>query len=334
MSEFKGRTFSDVLIHPQYSDLDSRDLVDISSDLSPDLRLSLPVISANMQNVTEDKMCMAMDASGGMGILHRFMTEERNVELVKLLLANGCKNFGVSLGVEKSDRRRFSKLRKAGAKVFCLDIAHAHSLKMEKQVEWIKAQIGKEKGFTIIAGNVATWNGAAFLSGLGVDVVKVGIGGGSACTTRLNAGVGVPQLEAIEECLGAIKPSTRLISDGGIKNFGDVAKALKYADAVMIGGMIAGTSESPGSVFRKPDGSYYKVYAGSASGENKNKQKYIEGTAKTVPFIGKVRFVLNGISDGVRSAFSYSGCSNLTQFQEKCILSIISSEAAKESFLR
>ena len=156
----------------------------------------------------------------------------------------------------------------------------------------------------------------------------------SVCLTRKNTGVGVPQLYALEEVYRAscdTQYPASIIADGGISHVGDIAKALKYADAVMIGSMIAGTSETPSDVFRNVDDEFYKVYGGSASGENKGENRFVEGVIKTVKFKGHVKYILREIEQGLKSAFSYVGANNLKEFQTKCELIPISSGAQHES---
>jgi len=160
----------------------------------------------------------------------------------------------------------------------------------------------------------------------------------SVCTTRLRAGVGVPQLSALEVIRDQVKSQTKsikFISDGGIVTTGDIAKALKFADFVMLGNMLAGTAETPGKAFRGESGEWYKVYGGSASGENKvsngQDNRFVEGMVKTIPFRGKVKYILREIDDGLRSAMSYSNASNIQEFQEKCEFIHLSNGGKKES---
>lgn len=156
----------------------------------------------------------------------------------------------------------------------------------------------------------------------------------SVCRTRYNTGVGVPQLYALEDVYKAsceFQNPASIIADGGISHVGDIAKALKFADAVMIGSMIAGTSETPGEVFRNTDNEFYKVYGGSASGENKGENRFVEGIIKTVKFKGHVKYILKEIEQGLKSAFSYVGANNLEEFQNKCELIHISDGARQES---
>ncbi len=329
----KAITFSDVLIEPSYSEIVSRKDVDISSKLHENLILNLPIISANMKTITGQKMVKTLNAIGGLGILHRFCSIENAVNDFKTVFEciKDPYQIGVSIGVKKEDEVRFKKLYEAGAKLFCIDIAHGHSLLMKKMIEYIRSS---SKDVIIIAGNIATPNGAKELQNWGADIIKVGIGGSPVCLTRTQTGVGVPQLQALLNIRHAI-PDIKLISDGGIKCVGDISKALILADAVMVGSFISGTSETPGDVYKSDQGQFYKTYGGSASKENKlqngQEGEFVEGATKIIPFRGHVKYILREISDGLRSAFSYVGAKNLKEFKEYATLIEISSGSRIES---
>lgn len=339
-------TFSDVLIVPQYSEVLSRSNVFTLSDMGKFV-LKIPVISANMKDITGKKMCIEMVKLGAMGILHRFMSSTDNVsqyiQIARELKESECDllnapewSFGVSVGVKEDERTRFDKLYRAGAKIFCLDIAHGDSIYAKNMLKYMRDEAGDS--IYIIAGNVATGESAKRLIEWGCDCLKVGVGPGAVCQTRNNAGVGVPQLTAVMEVMEIvkqIKPSVKVISDGGIKTTGDVAKALAYSNAVMIGSMFSGSTETPGKVYKNDQGKYYKTYGGSASGENKNstnqETKFVEGMVKTVDFKGHVKYIVQEIHDGVRSAFSYSGANNFEEYQENVMLRTISGGGKAES---
>jgi len=341
MGTNKALTFSDVLIKPKYSTIDSRSKeVDIGCDFGK-FKLDLPVFSANMKSITEHKMAIEMYNCGGMGVLHRFCTIEQAVneykttvnEIYKNEVFNGTFiqnwsariNFystAVSIGVQEEDRKRFEALYSVNARVFVIDIAHGHCKKMKEQIQWIK---NNYDDVYIIAGNIATPEAARDLAEWGANVVKCGIGPGSACMTRRNTGVGVPALYAAETILEEItnmNPRPKLILDGGIKYSGDVSKALKYADAVMLGSYISGTTETPGQVFKDENDKHYKVYQGSASGESKiangQTSDYVEGIAMKVPFRGHVKYILKDLKQCVQSAFSYTNSRTLDEFHKNC----------------
>lgn len=335
-------TFSDVMFEPQYSDIESRQLILIGTKLK-DLNLRLPVISANMADITEKNMVCAMWSSGGLGILHRFMSIEDNVKMfLDCVESIGESHMvGVSIGVGEDEKNRFRALHDAGATTFCIDVAHGHHINVRLMLEWIRANYNTDE-LVIIAGNVASVNGALDLFLWGADVVKVGVGPGSCCQTRENTGVGVPQLYILEKIRDAMSKSSyydnkHIIADGGLKKTGDIAKALKYADAVMLGGMLAGTTETPGHVYETMSGEFYKTMAGSASAESKVKSgkenAFVEGGIRQVPFRGHVKYVLRKIQQNVQSSFSYSGSRNLKQFQQKSKLIKISGGGKQESKL-
>ncbi len=341
-------TYSDVLIKPQYSEVVSRGSVDLTTKLGGST-LKLPIISSNMKNITGPKMAAEISNSGGLGLLHRFCTIEENLDMYTQAwqLAEGnvsCPsglgaNIGVSIGVKEEDKERFEKLYDLGARTFCIDVAHGHHILVKKMLEWISNEMfrwgrGERGRLTLIAGNVATRDAYFDLVEWGADVVKVGIGPGLGCITRKNTGVGVPQLHALEEVFEAslcVQQPAAIIADGGITYVGDIAKALKYADAVMLGSMIAGTSESPGNVFRNENNEFYKVYGGSAAGENKGENRFVEGVMTTVKFKGHVKYILREIEQGLQSAFSYVGANNLKEYQDRCEFICISSGSQRES---
>jgi IMP dehydrogenase len=331
-------TFSDVLIKPKYSTVLSRKTVSMISNMK-NIYLSLPIIAANMKTICGPKMAIAMAKAGGLGILHRFNSVENAIDDFKQVQTSlrddnfGLyPNIGVSIGVQEEDKERFRLLYNAGARIIAIDVAHGHHILVKMMIQWLKSLDTKD--IVIIAGNIATPEAAIDLSNWGADILKVGIGPGSVCTTRSRTGVGVPQLYALEKIANTIeheKLPVNLISDGGISNIGDIPKALKYADAVMIGSMIAGTSETPGNVFRDANGQFYKCYGGSASGENKGHNQFVEGMMKTIPFRGKVKYILQEMKEGIQSSFSYVGANNLSEFQQKCELIPISGNSSRES---
>lgn len=328
-------TYSDVLIQPKYSTIASRKDVDISSKIG-NIHLKTPVITANMRTITESKMARAAYTNGAIGCLHRFNTIEDNVTEY----LNSPAETIVSIGVNDEDKARFDALYEAGARSFTLDIAHGHCKKMKDMLNWIQSHVflfdrSARQNITLIAGNIASPDAYYDMADWGADVVKVGIGPSPICKTRVQTGVGVPQLWALEQIhlqkMG-MERRPHIIADGGIKYVGDIAKALKYADAVMVGSFIAGTSETPGHVFKDDSGSFYKIYQGSASGENKGKNLFVEGVTKQVPFRGKVKYFFREITDGLQSSFSYVGATNLKEFKNKCEFVRTSGSGSSEGF--
>ena len=338
-------SFNQVSIVEQYSEELSRSNVNVGVDMGK-FFMKLPVFSANMPQITETSMAVCMYKNGGRGILHRDCSIDKNVEMFINAVAKTeltdpyC--VGVSIGVQEEDRQRFLSLYEAGARLFCIDVAHGHHILVKKMIQWIKEQ---DEDVYLIAGNVAREEGARDLAEWGVSAIKCGIGPGSVCATRKNTGVGTPQFSAIQNAKKGLKkhPNVKIIADGGIKNAGDIPKAIAAgADVVMIGAILAGTTETPGKVFPRPDTDlwnrqYYKVYGGSASGENKvaggKEHKFVEGIMKTVPFKGKAKYILQEIIDGLRSCFSYTGAKDMETFKKKVKFEIMEASGIAESKL-
>jgi IMP dehydrogenase len=337
----KYYTFDDVLFKPKYSDIPSRSMVDVSSCLGSNT-FNLPIASANMRDITGTKMAIEMAKNGGLGILHRFFGIEESVddflmaakELEEIGIVDPEYKIGVSVGVNEDDKLRFERLVDSGARIICIDVAHGHHLKMKNMLSFIVNQ-GK-KDLCVIAGNIATVEGAKDLIEWGATVVKAGIGPGAVCQTRVNTGVGVPQLGLLDELRSEI-PDMVLMSDGGVKSTGDAAKALKFSNMVMVGSMLSGTSETPGNVYENDKGQFYKTYGGSASAENKvksgNANQFIEGVMKTVPFRGHAKHILRKMKQNLQSSFSYSGAWNIEQFHEKAEFIFITGAGKNESKL-
>jgi len=355
-------TFDDVLITPKFSTITSRKDVDLTS--SPDglPYLRLPIISANMDSVTGPEMARAMLKGGGIGCLHRFCSIEDNVTMFKdSYLVEPRDRMGpqlpmVSIGLGNAELERAEALSHAGAYTVVIDVAHGASMSVVNQVKELRKLFKKD--LSIIVGNFATADSVEdFMhhldGGYEIEGIKVGIGPGSACSTRTQTGCGYPQLSAILEISEVLfDTNISVIADGGMKNSGDVAKALAAgAHMVMSGSFFAGTDESPGEKVWKSKGFYYpeksvypvrmtdglqvldktypidlpafKKYRGSASKESYEAQgkeaqwRTAEGEAFYVPYKGSVKDILQNIEGGLRSAFSYVGATNLKEFQEK-----------------
>ena len=241
MLEIKeGLTFDDVLLVPQYSEVESRSKIDLTVKMGT-LEFKHPVIPANMQTVTGRDMMLAAIRSGGLAILHRFMPLEEQIEIVEDLI-DWKKLIAVSIGVHPKDLDNFNRFYEMGVRTVCVDIAHGNSKHCVETVQALRRQYPK---LFIIAGNVATGEGARRLWEVGANAVKVGVGPGSLCTTRIETGNGVPQLTALMD-VARYKPTGPyyVIADGGIKNAGDIVKALCFADMVMIGNLFAGCERS------------------------------------------------------------------------------------------
>ncbi len=310
-------TYQDVLLVPQYSDIRSRSEVDISNSLSDNIKLDAPIIASPMDTVSEDGMANAMSGAGGMAIVHRYNT----IEEQSWIVSNSDGLVGAAVGMTGDYKNRTASAITAGAKVICIDVAHGHHVAMKDALRWIKDNF---KNVHVIAGNIATLDGFNALSDWGADSVRCNIGGGSICTTRIQTGHGVPGLHTIFECSNSVNAGTvNIIADGGIKNSGDIVKAIAAgADFVMLGSLLAGTAESPGRVFEK-DGIKYKAYRGMASREAQSDWRghcgTPEGVASMVPYRGEVSSIMKQLCGGIRSGFSYSGARTIAELQSRAI---------------
>lgn len=330
-----GLTFDDVLLIPKYSAVKSRKEVDLSVDLGKGIKLDIPIVSANMKTVTGPEMANAIARLGGLGILHRFQSSlnERVSdynEAIKGLSAAEIKRVGVSVGVHKSELDFLNDLYNlnivAMPSVICVDVAHGDSLYCERMVDHIHY---KYPDVLLIAGNVATASGAFNLANRGADVIKANVGSGSLCTTRIQTGNGVPALTTIIDIDDFREKNNydfKLICDGGLRSAGDIVKSLCFADAVMLGNLLAGTDEAPGQIINK-DGLMYKTYAGSSTHKDRN----IEGVAGLVPCRGPVAKSIEKLLDGIRSGCSYQGVSNLEDLKKNPEFVSISNAGLVES---
>ena len=314
-------TYDDVLLVPAYNHYESRRVVDISStdDLGK-LKLDLPIMTSNMDTITESGMANFIGEKGGIGVLHRFMSIEENIVEFKK-----CKNkVFVSIGTSEKDLERVEALRDAGANFYCIDVAHAHAKYVGRTMKKMREMLGKEA--CIMSGNVATYAGADYLASCGADIIKVGIGGGSVCTTRIKTGFGVPNITSIQECS---KVGRSIVADGGIKTPGDIVKALAFgADFVMVGSMFAGTKPTPGDVLTKKgvngEEIKYKQYRGMASKEVADDHlggltdwKTAEGVATEVAYSEKENEIIADIIGGLRSGLTYAGSATIRELQRK-----------------
>ncbi len=309
-------TYDDVLLEPQYSNIESRADVDLSRELDGDRKLALPIISSPMDTVTEADMASALAQAGGLGIVHRYNSIEEQVAIVTRAQPS-LFMVGAAIGVTGDFKERATELVEAGALVLCVDVAHGHHILVKKALHALRAKF--DKRIHIMAGNVATAQGYLELSDWGADSVRCNVGGGSICSTRIQTGHGVPGLHTIFQC-AENRSGAKIIADGGIKNSGDIVKALAAgADFVMLGSLLAGTTESPGEAITTEQGEF-KVYRGMASKEAqlawRGKYSSDEGVAAAVPSKGSVRDVLAALENGVRSGFSYSGARNMNMLHD------------------
>ena len=321
-------TFDDVLLLPRYSSvLPSKTKIFLK--LTKKISLKVPFLSSAMDTVTESKMAIAIAKEGGIGVIHRNLNIKKQSQEVKKV-KNKKLIVGAAIGTNEEDIDRAKALISSGADLIVIDTAHGHSEKVLKTLSKIKRSI---KEVPICVGNIATGEAAKKLYNSGADIIKVGIGPGSICTTRMVAGIGVPQISAIMDVKKALnKKNVKIISDGGIKFSGDIAKALAAgADAIMMGSIFAGTEESPGKKFRVK-GKLFKVYRGmgsigamSAGSANryfqknfKDKSKFVpEGVEGRVEYKGKVSEIIYQLQGGLRSSMGYIGAKNLKEINKK-----------------
>lgn len=292
-------SYDDVLLVPKLGVLEHRADADLSTYVTNSVRLDIPIVSAPMVPITEWRMAQAMTNRGGMGIIHRFMEIDEQIEQWRKAYAT---NVSCALGIKDDDVERFKRLSDVGVFIFCIDIAHAHCTQMERFMEKIMQVSDHYHQF--IVGNVGTPEGAQFLQEIGADAIKVGIGPGAACSTREVTGFGVPQLSAIADIAESV--SVPIMADGGIKTSGDIVKALAAgASTVMVGRLLAGTDEAA------IPGEYFGMASRRMNGHNAP-----EGVEGEVALKGSVDDVLKSLLWGIRSGISYAGARNIDELQE------------------
>lgn len=355
----KGLTFDDVLLIPAESHVLPNE-VKLDTKLAPNLQLHIPLISAGMDTVTEGNMSIAMAENGGLGVIHKNLSIEAQVEEVKKAKSKtvdpnlphpavddqGRLLAAAAVGVTSDTFERAESLLEAGADAIVIDTAHGHSAGVLRKIKEIREHFPNA---TLIAGNVATGEGTAALFDAGVDVVKVGIGPGSICTTRIVAGVGVPQITAIYDAASvAQKYGKKIIADGGIKYSGDVVKALAAGgNAVMLGSMFSGTTEAPGTIFTN-EGKQFKSYRGMGSvgamsqqhgssdryfqgGVNEANKLVPEGVEALVPYKGDVSNIIYQIDGGLRAGMGYVGAGTIEELIENSQFVQITNAGLRES---
>ncbi len=372
----KTLTFDDVNIVPKYSEVMSRENVDLTTKFTKLKELQIPIVSSPMDTVTGGKMAEAMMELGGVGVIHRFNTIEEQSKMMKSLHYKWDSFFNTNDGKERSadndydewyrkvklwnkppsksdfedlkdywlfaddisemDRQwrnkplcaavgvtgdyleRVQELILNGCNVIFIDVAHGHHKLVGDAINTIKG----ENNVEVVAGSVATKQGVSYLCEGGADAIRIGIGNGSLCETRIRTGVGVPQVSAlIDSVTTADNYGVPIIADGGIRTIGDVCKGLGCgADTVMLGSLLSGTKETPGEIEKVgewPNEQLFKKYRGSASRDSKRSDKNVEGNHKIIPYKGKLYRIISDIRDGIRSSFSYTGANNMSEYHSK-----------------
>ena len=322
-------TFDDVLLTPNYSNVLPSD-VSTNTNLSGNINLQIPLLSSAMDTVTESKMAISIAKAGGLGIIHRNLDIKKQIIEINKVISKKLP-VGAAVGAGSAEFKRAEALLKQNITMIVVDTAHGHTKKVAEIIKKIKKI--KSKNTALCAGNIATPEAAKFLANLGVDVIKVGIGPGSICTTRLVAGIGMPQLSAILAVKKGLKnKNIKIIADGGIKFSGDIPKALAAgADAVMIGSLFAGTDEAPGKIIKK-NGRFYKSFRGMGSigamnkgsadryfqTKQKDKSKYVpEGVEGLVKYKGEVGNIIFQLVGGLKSSMGYLGRKNIKDLRKK-----------------
>lgn len=353
----EGITFDDILLLPNYTDFKRRD-VDLSVSLHPKINLKIPIISSPMDTVTEEDMAIEMAKNGGLGIIHRNLRIEKQAEMIKNVktqISNvksetasvdekGRLLVGTAIGAGPDFKERLKAVVKSEVDLVVLDSGHGFSKFIIETLRFIKKNYPE---LPVMAGNIATFEGAKALVENGADILRVGMGPGSICTTRVVTGMGVPQLTAVYNAVKATeKTKVTIVADGGIRQPGDIAKALAFgADAVMLGSLLAGTKEAPGETI-KLGNTIYKEYRGMGSiksmkkggaerygqkQETDEKKLIAEGVEGLVPYKGKVSDLLYQLTGSLKSSFYYIGARNIKEFYKKAKFIKISRAGLLES---
>lgn len=339
-----GLTYDDLILLPQASDVLPNE-VHIDTYLTSKIHLNIPIMSAAMDTVSEHAMAIALARAGGIAIIHKNFSIEEEANEVRLVKEASYEGYpraaldenerlivGAAIGANKEVLARAKALLNAGADVLVLDSAHGHSKNIIDTAKLVKNSF---PGVQLIVGNIVTKEAALALIEAGADAIKVGIGPGSICTTRVVAGVGCPQATAVDDVVNACKgTNVKVIADGGIKYSGDIVKALALgADAVMLGSMLAGCEETPGEI-KEIDGKKVKAYVGMGSlaamkrgsadryfqgGQTESKKLVPEGIEAVIPYKGKLEDVVYQLIGGLRSGLGYCGAHNLKELNEKSV---------------
>lgn len=339
-------TYDDVYIRPQYSEMRTRKDCKLLTRFTKNYKISIPIVGSPMTTVVGLEMMKELENLGGIAVLPRFNKIEEQEKIIeefsKHLLnvySYNCEHIpiAVSVGVVGDYIDAAQRLIKKGANIIVIDVAHGHHILTKNAIYNLKKNIPSY--VDIVAGNIATAEAARDLIEWGADALRCGIGGGSACTTRVFCGTGVPMISCLQEIREvAEKYDIPIIADGGMRNSGDICKALCFADSVMLGAMLAGTPESPGEIF--PNGiydkdGYSKIFYGSASYDNKLQtgegNRHIEGISTRIPLKPPLNKIITQITQSLKSAMSYTGVDNLIDYRKRAILQIVTQNGHNEA---
>ncbi len=333
----KGYSFDDVLIVPKYNKVISRKDVDFKTKVTRNHGLDIPLIAANMDTVCESEMAIAIGKLGGLGVIHRFITIEKQAKDVEKIKKHNL-IAAAAIGI-KDFKERAKALAKSGVNILVIDIAHGHSKYAGKTLDYLKENYPK---IDIMVGNIATKDAAEYFLSKGADAIKVGVGPGSLCTTRLMAGAGVPQITAIMDVYEATKGEIPICADGGIRRPADVVKALGAgANTAMMGFVFAGTEEAPEKITEK-NGKKFKLYRGSASydaslkkaeidGKKDKEVISIEGEQTLVKYKGTIKPILKKFLGGLASGMTYIGAKEMKNIIGKADFVQLTAAGRKES---
>jgi len=343
----KAVCFDDVLLSPQYSDISSRSDVNLSvtgfdehfAKLTDNHDfLTCPIVGSPMDTVTGPQSAALLHNFGGFGVLHRYCSIDTAVQMfidtVSLIdkKDNFYPNIMSAIGATSDYMERAESLYNAGCRAFCIDVAHGHHEHVKNALRNLREKFGKS--VHIMTGNVATLDAFNDLADWGSDSIRVGVGGGSMCTTRIRTGHGIPTLQSIMDCSKSDR-DVFIVADGGIKNSGDVVKALAAgADMVMLGSVLAGHDESPGTLVEK-EHKKFKKFRGMASREAqlewRGKVSVAEGESTLVPYKGTMKDTLIDLLEGIKSGLSYSGTRTIREFRAKAKFVQITSNGVHEN---
>src|SRR3989339_1700944 len=333
----KGYSFDDVLISPKYNKILSRRDVKFRTRVTRNHEIDIPILSANMDTVCETAMALEIGRLGGLGVIHRFLEIVEQAAMIREGKKRGLLA-AAAVGV-KDFKERTGALKDAGVDILVLDVAHGHSKRAGKTLDWIKENFPE---LDVMVGNVATKDAAEYFISKNADAIKVGIGPGSVCTTRIMSGAGVPQITALMDAYEATQGRIPVCADGGLKMPGDLTKAIGAgADTVMLGSLFAGTDETPGEIIEQ-DGKKFKEYRGMASyratvkkmkldGKEITENVHVEGAMTLMPYKGNVKTIVDKLLGGLASGMTYTGSADIESLRGKADFIEITSAGMNES---